>query len=872
MNRLMAVLGLVLLLTGVATADVARDFELTAGRSSGIVSNFAVDAIAHGTDPVGVWLATGHGVNYSLDGGMSWFVVDAANGLPSENVSAIFSAGNRIWVGSSHDSLIDGELMSLSDALTYSDDNGETWTNLDFSESGYDIAYVQGGDRTVYDITGHADVGFFNDRETGSDADWLFFTAFAGGFLASQDGGDSWRRIYSSPGDSAQFNSVGVEPSYRNRYFSCVADTSHGDSLFVWTGTAGGIFQYVFAPPSDKLFARRVYAAAFCDTCTAEGGSAVFLGTDRGVSRTKTTVGAVLSSFTTDGLPAGDVTAAVDIAGNLFVATLDEATGLSALAQSTDMGGTFTDITPTVLSDVNQKGHGFAVLDGAIYLAAQDAGLLVSYDTGASWEEYPLNPLLPDTSLGDVYCVHAQADTLWVGIDDGLLQLNRVGMGLSLEEHYQFAENDSSSSRVIGVRQQTFVSDTNETVIDSTIIWTVHRPITASGVPFVGRRGIVDDTTLTWAHFQEDVNIYDVNFLGDTAFVMGDDGVGYTALGINPTNRYSIRQYANDSIVVATMDDDTVTTMEVRGDTVVFASSNGAAISDGNSAVSRRFQILRGNTDSLSADAVINYTVLFNSFGLGGNFIPALGVQYRDGELARIWASARPVDLGELRISAADYGIIENTDGDSIGYGLRGMSLIEGEFAWNFAFSGDSAFAATNSGLLLNEGILDSGFNEVPLVDPVTAEWLVDPDSPVYGVGVIDSFLWVGTGDGTVRINLRTQDMDLFARVDSTTARDEVYAFPVPFRPMLGGEVDFHFVVDQPGNVTLSIYDFAMNLVATPIDNEFYDAGIYPGSSAQGKTWDGYNDRGDVVAVGVYYFKVELPGGDVRWGKLAVIP
>ncbi|MCX6834926.1 MAG: hypothetical protein NTW07_07305, partial [candidate division Zixibacteria bacterium] len=84
--------------------------------------------------------------------------------------------------------------------------------------------------------------------------------------------------------------------------------------------------------------------------------------------------------------------------------------------------------------------------------------------------------------------------------------------------------------------------------------------------------------------------------------------------------------------------------------------------------------------------------------------------------------------------------------------------------------------------------------------------------------------------------------------------------------------VDFHFVVEEAGSVTIEVYDFAMNLVATPINNISYAAGIYPAQGHQGDTWDGRNDKGDLVAVGVYYFKVKLDSGETHWGKLAVIP
>ena len=62
-----------------------------------------------------------------------------------------------------------------------------------------------------------------------------------------------------------------------------------------------------------------------------------------------------------------------------------------------------------------------------------------------------------------------------------------------------------------------------------------------------------------------------------------------------------------------------------------------------------------------------------------------------------------------------------------------------------------------------------------------------------------------------------------------------------------------------------------MNLVKRLIDNETYPQGIYHGRNSRVPSWDGTNGKGDEVAVGVYYFKVET-ASDVRWGKIAVIP
>ena len=61
----------------------------------------------------------------------------------------------------------------------------------------------------------------------------------------------------------------------------------------------------------------------------------------------------------------------------------------------------------------------------------------------------------------------------------------------------------------------------------------------------------------------------------------------------------------------------------------------------------------------------------------------------------------------------------------------------------------------------------------------------------------------------------------------------------------------------------LEVYDFAMNLVTT-IEKQADQTGEYD------VPWDGRNEEGDIVANGVYFFKIESPG-QTQWGKVVVI-
>jgi len=863
-------------------AGVAEQYELEVAPDVGVASNVVVDAIAHGltSDSIGIWLATGKGVNFSFDDGQTWLVYDATNGLVSDNISAMYSIDGRLWLGTNHNELIDGELFSLSDALSYSDDNGATWTQVNFGSSGLDIPFVWGGDRTIFDITGHVDTGFFNQQSGEPVTEWMFFSAFAGGLLASQDGGMNWRRIFASAADSIQYFSGGA-PSLRNRVFSCAADSSHGDSLFLWSGTAGGLFQYVYITPREKFFSRAVNRMAFCDTCSdSANGAFLFIAGNNGLSRGTAIGGPYDTRFEVDGLPGPYISSLIDVGGHLLVGTVDPVSGASTgLAVSTDLGDSFSPISLAQVTGIDNVISDFEIIRSPplvtrIYMAAQAAGLFLSLDTGLTWISLPVDTF----TAADVNTVNALdrlGNTLWVGTDAGLVTLfmDPVG-GIDSSSLTPFIESDSSSSSIVRIRRQLFMEA--PPVVDSMAIWTVHRPTTASGAPMVGR---YSDATDEWQHLQVQALVYDVDFFGDTAFVVGEFGARFTETGGNPENEFPIQQLDEFGFAIDDLDEDTVTVMEVRGDTVLFGSTNGFVYSSDRG---ETFNIVRANRDTLGADFVINHTYTSSlnfedqTYGITGDFIPALVVNYQDSGTADVWVSGRAVTqgfAGGRSVGRFDQPVLDSASQDTLYYRLRWQAVDTLNFAWNFEFAGDSTFAATSSGLFLDTGSALFASIEIPLVDDATGRPLVDAGTGIFAVKVVDSFLWVGTDDGTVRLSLASLDGgQLFIKIDSTSSADEVYAFPVPFRPIQGQTLDFHFVVEQPGDVTLEVYDFAMNLVARPIDNVHYDAGVYPDGQLPGITWDGHNGKGDVVAVGVYYFKVEFESGQVRWGKLAVIP
>ncbi len=826
---------------------------------TGVSSNTVIDIIEHNG---GIWFATGEGVNFSLDSGQTWLIYNSSNGLVSDNVSAIFSMNNRLWVATNHGY----GREAYSDGVSYTDDNGYNWTQIDFSPDGLDIPYIYGGFRTIYDITG------YHDEKRGFD--WLFFTAFAGGFLASQDNGMSWRRIFATPSDSTNFiwfyrdELPGLELRLTNRYFSCATDTSHTDSLFVWAGTAGGLYQYVYAAPWVKPSVKHITAIAFFDTTYMPDSPLVFYGGDGGVMRGKLTGGPFITRFESDGLPGPYVSAICDFGGKVFVGTVAGDTVTSTgLAVSTDRGDSFTPMSSfTEVTGVGRVISDFVAVRGRLYLAAQEAGLFVSSDTGANWQHIFVDS--GDTSSQNrrnvVYALDAVADTLLVGTDSGLVILYMDTLGnIDSSWFHVFPETEYSSTRVVRLRTQYFYDSTGA-ALDSTAIWTINQPVSSSGTPAIFRSYLFGGNLYFTAGKQIGKIINDINFIGDSVFVVSDSGIYFTELFVDNLehdfpNPYHVWSGADN------LNDDKITTMEVRDSLVFFGTTNGFAISTDRG---ESYRIFRVNTDTLAADFVLNHSYLQTLGGISGNFIPALAVQYIDGDYARIWVSGRP---------ASEVG---QSNGISVGqYVARGASEIKDSlawkvgypngFAWNFAFNGDTVFAATDVGLLMNYQDVGETWDTVALTDTLGNE-LVLPGTPVYAVEVSGNSLWVGTGDRTLRLDLNSMYTDLvLAVVDST---NEVYAFPVPFSHTRDLGVDFHFFVEKEAYITIEIYDFAMNLVARVVDNQLFPPGFYPESGPMRTTWDGRNERGEQVAVGVYYFKVSYSTGEVRWGKLAVIP
>jgi hypothetical protein len=261
-------------------------------------------------------------------------------------------------------------------------------------------------------------------------------------------------------------------------------------------------------------------------------------------------------------------------------------------------------------------------------------------------------------------------------------------------------------------------------------------------------------------------------------------------------------------------------------------------------------------TTANTADTVIGYVQDDTLPSISGNFIVALAVQnYVSKKI--IWAGTQPTYYGT---NAASY----TTDG-----GATWSITLEGDKVWNFDFQDSVIWAATSSGLKKS-----TDFGQSWEVN----NFMQDKDQPdqqilsteFYAVRVVDdSIIWAGNFDGLVKSTDYGNTWKVFRSfilIGSPEAKDS-YAYPSPFSSLIAnGATRIHYKPKSDGDVTIKIYDFEMKLVKTILENTYRTGGI-----EYDQVWDGRNDKGDVVANGIYFFKIEGPSGQEEWGKVGVI-
>ncbi len=249
-------------------------------------------------------------------------------------------------------------------------------------------------------------------------------------------------------------------------------------------------------------------------------------------------------------------------------------------------------------------------------------------------------------------------------------------------------------------------------------------------------------------------------------------------------------------------------------------------------------------------------TTVTDSLKLPGNFVVALGVQM-EGSSERIWAACRPAFSGSFRVAYSD------NDGASWHQApIGGISnTVEG---WDFSFADDTVYVATGDGLYMSSGDYSSWTLLSGFVD-LDDQTFYQDNAPFFAVDVVDGVVWGGGSDGVVR-SLPSGEWDVFR---SGREPENHYAYPSPFSPFQSTRkgTTIHFKPASDTRATIGIYDINLESVKTVVSGIFRRGGV----ESDDIVWDGTNDDSELVANGVYFYRIELDSGDDLWGKVVVV-
>ena len=273
-----------------------------------------------------------------------------------------------------------------------------------------------------------------------------------------------------------------------------------------------------------------------------------------------------------------------------------------------------------------------------------------------------------------------------------------------------------------------------------------------------------------------------------------------------------------------------------------------------------------------------------------GNVVGALAARDAEGR-DPVWIAAISSEVGlGLVAPEEESGVSVWRGDDADGFAVFETVLL-GVVATDFAFDAERAYVAVPAeGLYVSDD--DGGTWRVVRVfrDAAGRRLPLTPGDGVRAVATTPGAVWVGLGrvddrsssgrdrssGGLLRSTDGAQTWTLFRAnvvpgtdgdgeaVEPGSARDvDVYAYPNPFAPRADGAVRIRLDLDAPGDLTVRVFDFAMNLVRT------LDAPGRPAGPNEVR-WDGRTDGGLRAANGAYVYVVEGAGAE-RSGRILVI-
>jgi beta-glucanase (GH16 family) len=249
-----------------------------------------------------------------------------------------------------------------------------------------------------------------------------------------------------------------------------------------------------------------------------------------------------------------------------------------------------------------------------------------------------------------------------------------------------------------------------------------------------------------------------------------------------------------------------------------------------------------GQLPYLGSAFVLPTRIEAEDFDAGGE-----GVAYHDVDAGNNGGQYRPPDGVDIE-ACSDTG-----GGYNVGWLAAGEWL---EYTVSVPTAGDYRFDVRVASLSTGGSfhLIFNGINQTgPVAVPVTGgwqTWTTVPATATLAAGT-QVMRFVADTDG---FNLNYFDVATVPTAVGRGGRPAVAAlhpcYPNPFNPA----TTIRYDVQEDVPVTLAIYDVAGKRIRTLVDEQSSDAGRYE------LTWDGRDQRGQVVASGVYFYRLDAGG------------
>ncbi len=801
--------------------------------STRIAGNSIVEIVA---SPLGVWLATERGIAYTTDNGVSWqnFDRDNTGDLLSNEIAALGLRGDTLWAATSFTRVFGNETegfqsIPFGTGFAVTGNQGASWTHFTPDQD-------SGAGMLAFDLS-------FSDS-----AVWA--ASFFGGLVRSTDGGVTWINAFADSLTKFDFETQSFI-NRNNRFFSVAADTFRtNDTIAVWAGSAAGLNKFTYLPRRLELADNRIFDIAF-------DGSRHWFGTADGLSYSPDT-GKSFVSLDKILFPGANAVSALYADGSQILAGFTDDDSLrngAGLFRSINGGANWAPIASPCVSGTGQVVRQIVKTDSGFYAAADAGGLLFSRDA-VNWQNLFTDPEL------------AQKNRQFLSLapfnptPDSLILLGGTRFGLAT---LIFTANPVSFDSIAYMLADTSIGNTDtlrgnriEKVAvgkfkDTLTFWAIGHP---DAFPETFSTIRSTDTGKTWSNRFATIPAYEIGFqdsavwLGvfDSLLFSGDNGQSFKSVLVR------------DTVSKLSLARRTVRALLADSASVWAGTTNGAGFTTSDSG--QHWSIFR--TEKEEAHQVKRYFFSLTNPSVPGNFGVVLGVQ-KSGVAKAVWVGSHTTDIAGERS-----GVARSLDDG----GTWSVYFLD-TLAWNFAFWGDAVWVATSSGLFRSPD-MGQNWEIVPIAgfDAYSGA----PTSFSNAVEILsvrqvdDTTVWAGSTDGTAVSFDLGQSWRIFRRFLATgsgpgEAGAELYAAPVPFSPLRGlGICRFHYRPSQSGDVTIEIFDFAMRLVKTVIENAPRQAGVQYDTDS----WDGKNEKGDVVANGTYFFRIDF-GNEKKWGKLVVL-